>query len=138
MEDKLVHVDFARIFGAAEVRSQRFAIFIPERDRHGEVIDQAKWLKKALDLLSDICGGATAMPPDSGAWLNKDTRKLIVEKPILVYTFIDPEPFARRLHEIVDLMYEIGRQTNQGQMAIEYDSALYLVDIDETVSPQSK
>jgi hypothetical protein len=114
MGNSLIHADFAKIFGAAEIRSQRFAIFIPERDRHGELIDQTKWLKKSLVLLSDICGGATVMPPDSGAWLNRDTQKVIVEKPIHVYAFIDPEPFARRLHEIVDLTYEI-RQANESR-----------------------
>ncbi len=49
---------------------------------------------------------------------------------MLVYTFIEPEAFASRLKEVVALVHEIGTQTGQGQMAIEFNQTFYLIDID--------
>ena len=72
-------VDIAKTFGASEVRTQRFAIYIPNKDKNGKAIAQQRWIEAALRLLSEICGGATAMPPVRGAWLNKETDHLIIE-----------------------------------------------------------
>jgi hypothetical protein len=87
------------------------------------------WVDATLKLLSSICGGATAMPPIRGAWLNKATGKLVIEEPVLVYTFIEPKAFADRLSEVVDLVRAIGSKTQQGQMAIEFNQTFYLIDI---------
>ncbi len=97
----MVEIDIAEAFGAAAAREQRFAVYIPNKDREGNPVEQAKWIDQALALLSSICGGATAMPPIRGAWLN----------------------------EVVALVHEIGRQTRQGQMAIEFNQTFYLIDI---------
>ena len=69
------------------------------------------------------------MPPIRGAWLNRESGSLVIEEPVLVYTFIDADAFAERLTEIVDLVQEIGRETGQGQMAIEFNQTFYLIDI---------
>ncbi|MGA7782474.1 MAG: hypothetical protein WCA85_32840 [Paraburkholderia sp.] len=130
MDQDYVDLDIAEVFGASETRQQRFAIYIPNKDQNGQPVEQAQWLTKALTLLSEICGGATAMPPVRGAWLNSETKNLVIEEPILVYTYIDPKPFVDKIQEIVDLVHEIGRETNQGQMAIEFESVLYLIDIE--------
>ena len=122
-------INIAQQFGVSEARDQRFSIYIPNKDKSGHKIDQAKWVDKTLRLLSGICGGATAMPPIRGAWLNDQSGELVIEEPVLVYTFIQPEPFARRLNEIVRLVQEIGKETNQGQMAIEFNHTFYLIDI---------
>ncbi len=36
------------------------------------------------------------MPPVRGAWLNEERQDLVVEEPVLVYTFIDSDKFAQR------------------------------------------
>ncbi len=69
------------------------------------------------------------MPPIRGAWLNRESGKLVIEEPVLVYTFIDPDEFGKRLSEVANLVHEIGRQTRQGQMAFEFNQTFYLVDI---------
>lgn len=48
---------------------------------------------------------------------------------MLVYSYIEPVAFARRLNEVVSLVHEIGRQTQQGQMDIEFNQTFYLIDI---------
>ena len=126
--------EITKILGASDFRDQRFAIFIPEKDRDGKYVPQREWLERAVVLLTDICGGATAMPPDMGAWRNKKRQQTIVEKPILVYAYIDPKPFRNRLGEIVEFLHEMGKETNQGQVAVEFNESLYLIDFDEAHS----
>lgn len=72
------------------------------------------------------------MPPIRGAWLNKNNGTLVVEEPVLVYTFIDSDEFAKRIQEVVLLVHEIGRgrETRQGQMAIEFNQTFYLIDVE--------
>ena len=125
----MVEIDIAEAFGAAAAREQRFAVYIPNKDREGNPVEQAKWIDQTLALLSSICGGATAMPPIRGAWLNEASGNLVIEEPVLVYTFIEPDAFADRLNEVVALVHEIGRQTRQGQMAIEFNQTFYLINI---------
>jgi hypothetical protein len=124
-----IEIDIAATFGANDSRTQRFAVYVPNKDKNGAPVSQEVWVNQALTLLSDICGGATAMPPVRGAWLNPDSQHLVIEEPVLVYSFIEPESFARRLNEVVTLVQTIGKETNQGQMAIEFDGVLYLIDI---------
>ena len=125
----MADINIAEAFGAAGGRDQRFAVYIPNQDRDGNPVEQRKWVDAALQLLSSICGGATAMPPIRGAWLNDATGNLLVEEPVLVYSYIEPDAFASRLNEVVSLVHEIGRQTRQGQMAIEFNQTFYLIDI---------
>lgn len=122
-------IDIAEIFGSAESRTQRFSVYIPNKDKNGKSVPQEKWIDEALTLLSRICGGATAMPPVRGAWLNPDTQNLVIEEPVLVYSFIDPEPFNQHIDEVVELVRRIGKETNQGQMAIEFDGVLHLINL---------
>jgi len=122
-------INIAEAFGASAGREQRFAVYIPNRDKDGNQVEQEKWIEKTLRLLSEICGGATAMPPIRGAWLNEASGILVVEEPVLVYTFIDPDEFANRMKEVVDLVHEIGKETRQGQMAIEFNQTFYLIDV---------
>ena len=70
------------------------------------------------------------MPPIRGAWLNKESGKLVIEEPVLIYTFINAAEFSERIEEIVSLVREIGKETKQGQMAIEFNQAFYLIDIE--------
>jgi hypothetical protein len=122
-------INIAEVFGASSAREQRFAVYIPNKDKDGNSVEQNKWIEKTLRLLSEICGGATAMPPIRGAWLNEKSGALVVEEPVLVYTFIEPEEFARRMNEVVRLVHDIGKETRQGQMAIEFNQTFYLIDI---------
>lgn len=122
-------INIAEVLGATEVRDQRFAVYIPNKDEDGNPVEQEKWIMKTISLLSDICGGATAMPPIRGAWLNEESKVLVVEEPVLVYTFIEPDNFAKRIDEVVRLVHEIGISTRQGQMAVEFNQTFYLIDI---------
>src|SRR5436305_5901607 len=96
--EKPIGIDLAAALGANEaVSTQCFTIYIPNKDRDGEEIgDQRKWVLEAIRLLSEINGGATAMPPVEGAWLNEE-GEVIWENPVVVYSYIRPDAFLENL-----------------------------------------
>jgi hypothetical protein len=125
---KEAEIDIAAAFGAELLSQERFSIYIPDKDRNGKRVEQGKWIDEALRLLSSINGGATAMPPVKGAWLNEDTGKLVSEEPVIVYSYIDPDDFPNRLGEVVEFAKRLGRETNQGEVAFEFNGGFYLLD----------
>ena len=133
MEENLIHLDIASEFGA-QPKGQRFAIYVPNKDRHGKPVLQSQWVEEGLRLLASICGGASAMPPIQGAWINPQTQKLIIEEPVVIYSYIEPEIFALRLGELRDFIYRLGAGTDQGQMAFEFDGEFYLIDFPTSTS----
>ena len=127
MEENLIHLDIASEFGA-QPKGQRFAIYVPNKNQHGKPVAQGPWVEEGLRLLANICGGASAMPPIQGAWLNPQTQELIIEEPVVIYSYIEPETFALRLGELRDFIHRMGAETDQGQMAFEFDGEFYLID----------
>lgn len=66
------------------VSTQCFSIYIPNKDKVGrEIGNQRKWILEAIQLLTEINGGASAMPPVEGAWQNDD-GEVIWENPVVV------------------------------------------------------
>lgn len=120
--------DIGEAFGAEKGFSERFAVYVPNKDRDGKDVPQAQWVEAIIDILSELCGGATAMPPVRGAWLNSETKNLVVEEPVLVYAFVDPPKFVAGIQKLVDTVRAMGRETNQGQVAFEFGNVLYFIN----------
>ncbi len=123
-----VSIDIAEVFRASRMETQRFALYVPDVDKEGNKVDQDEWVNRAISLLTEIGGGSTAMPPIRGSWKNEETGQLIEEHPIVVYSFIRPDDFEEHLEELAALVREMGRETNQGEIAFEFDGAFYLTD----------
>jgi hypothetical protein len=81
---------------------------------------------EAIHLLSEINGGATAMPPVEGAWRN-DEGEIIWEHPIVVYSFIQADKFIRSLPQLREFLHRMGRETDQGEVAVEFDDRFYRI-----------
>jgi hypothetical protein len=114
--------------GAAEDASaERLTLYIPSQDRYGASFDPSPWIDDALRLLSAIGGGATAMPPADGAWLNQETNALIIEKVVLVYTFIDPDRFEAEVPTLRRCLHRLGRETGQGEVICELEGQLFKI-----------
>ncbi|MDQ2733299.1 MAG: hypothetical protein M3Y56_16745 [Armatimonadota bacterium] len=88
--------------------------------------NQRRWVLEAIRLLSEINGGATAMPPVEGGWLN-DEGQIIWEQPVVVYSFIRPAQFLSNLSRIREFLHRMGRETNQGEVAFEFDGRFYRI-----------
>lgn len=107
--------------------NQCFTVYVPNKDKDGaEIGNQRKWVLEAIQLLSEFNGGATAMPPVEGAWLNDEDR-IIWENPIVVYSYIRPAEFRANLPRIREFLHRMGRETNQGEIAFEFESKFYLI-----------
>jgi len=124
-----MEVDIAEALGAdGGISGQCFFIYVPDRDRDGnEIGNQRKWVLEALGLLGQINGGATAMPACEGVWLDEE-GEAIWEHPVVVYSYLlSPDDFAARLPEIREFLHRMGRETNQGEVAFEFDGCFHRI-----------
>ena len=83
-------------------------------------------------MLSEANGGATAMAPCEGVW--KNTKGvLIVESPVVVYSFVeDPAAFIANIPRLKVFLHRMGRESNQGEIAFEFDGAFFrITEFDE-------
>jgi hypothetical protein len=107
---------------------QCLTLYIPSHDEAGDEIgDQRRWVLRAAQLLAQIGGGVTIMPPVEGGWLKPDGT-VIWEDPVLVYTFIRSGPFKRLLPDLRRFLHSLGRETRQGEVALEFDGSFYRIN----------
>jgi hypothetical protein len=123
-----IRINLSEALGAdAGVATQCFSIYVPNKDKDGkEIGTQRKWVLEAIDLLTRLNGGATALPPVEGAWRNQDGLT-VWEHPIVVYSFIKPDEFFAQLPAVREFLHRMGRETNQGEVAFEFEDRFYLI-----------
>ena len=121
-------MDLGAALGAEEgFSTQCFSVYVPNKDRDGhEFGNQRKWVLEAIQLLSEINGGATAMPPVEGGWLS-DEGEIVWENPVVVYSFVHPDRFAESLPRVREFLHRLGRETGQGEIAFEFDDIFYRI-----------
>ena len=125
VEDPL---DLAKELGAdASFSIQCFTVYIPNKDQNDQEIgNQRRWVLDLIRLLSEINGGATALPAE-GAWLNHE-RRIILEHPVIVYSHVrQPAEFRRNLPRLREFLHRMGRETNQGEIAFEFENAFFRI-----------
>jgi hypothetical protein len=129
--------DLANELGAQDdFATQCFTIYVPNKDKEDvEIGNQRKWILEALRLLAELNGGATAMPPTEGVWGN-DKGELIWEHPVVVYSFIRPREFRANFSRVREFLHRLGRETNQGEVAFEFEGRFYLIrEYDSPTNP---
>jgi hypothetical protein len=130
-------IDLAATLGAELGYSKRsFSVYIPDKDKSGKPVpNQPQWIEEAIQLLCEINGGATAMPPVDGGWMNDD-GVIIREKPVVVYSYIRAAAFVAGLNRIREFLHRMGRETNQGEIAFEFDGQFYRIRHFESVEKE--
>jgi hypothetical protein len=127
-------LDIAEVLGASDKASpQMLSIYIPNKDKNGKKIaNQKELVKEAGELFTEIGGGVTIMPAVNGGWLNSDSGKIIWEKPIIVYSYVLPDKFEEKLPELRKFLHKMGRETNQGEIGVEFSGVFYrITEFDE-------
>lgn len=100
---------------------------MPNKDQDGrELGNQRRWVLEALALLGEIGGGATAMPPVEGTWMN-EKGEFVWENPVVVYSYIRSNDFISKLSQLREFLHRMGRETNQGEIAFEFDRVFYRI-----------
>ena len=127
-EDEPNTVDLEDAIGVdSGISTQCFSIYVPDKDRLGnETGNQRKWILEPIDLFGEINGGATAMAPCEGTWRDED-GEVIREHPAVVYSYIVPDAFLANLPRIREFLHRMGRGTNQGEIAFEFDGRFYRI-----------
>ena len=125
MEER-IEFDWVTGLGAnAGYRAQKFAIYVPDKDREGaEIGDQRRWVLEALRLLTELDGGATAEPAVEGVWQGP-TGPAVWEHPVIVYSFVDARAFFARFAEVREFVHRMGRETRQGEVVVEFQGELF-------------
>lgn len=128
LEPEPLRVNLSEALGAnAGISTQCFAIYVPNKDKNGkEIGNQRQWVLEAIDLLTRLNGGATAMPPVEGAWRD-ELGTTIWEHPMVVYSYIKPDSFFANLAAVRGFLHRMGRETNQGEVAFEFEDRFYLI-----------
>lgn len=128
-QDEEQEIDLGDALGATgEMSPQVLTLYIPNKDRVGrEFGTQRKWVLEAAELLAQIGGGVTIMPPTEGGWLNVDNGTIVWEHPVQVYSYIKADRFLSRLGELRRFLHGLGRKTDQGEVAFEFDGEFYRI-----------
>lgn len=124
-----MELDLGQELGATEnPSSQRLTLYIPNKDRNGELVkDHQYWCEEAQRLLTDIGGGATAFPPVDGTWRKPDGTDLW-EQTRIIYTYADPDKMVANMRSLRDFLHCFGRETNQGEVVFEFDGSFWPID----------
>ena len=121
-------IDLAAAFGAEPGSPiQCIRIYVPNKDRHGKEFGaQRKWVLEALKLLTELNGGATAMPQVEGTW-RSDDAVVVWENPVVVYSYVQTDQFVANVARIREFLHRMGRQTDQGEIAVEFNDKFFRI-----------
>jgi hypothetical protein len=123
-------IDLVKALGASiELSPQELRVYIPNKDRQSREFGcQRKWVLEAAELLARIGGGVTMLPPAEGGWYDEANQIIVWENPILIYTYVKPDLFEQYLPRLREFLHRLGRETDQGEVAFEFDGDFYRIN----------
>jgi hypothetical protein len=116
-------------FNADKQQSTLLVLFIPSADRFGESLgkkEQSRWVRKALVVLGQKMGGATAFPRGLGVWRD-DAREgeLVWDKPVLIQCYTRDEVLEQQAAPLREFLVTMGTKTRQGAVGFVIDRDYY-------------
>ena len=107
-------------------------LFIPSADREGDALGkkkQKRWVRKALKLLGQRFGGATAFPRGWGTWRDDEQGgRLVWDRPVLIQCFTNEVAIREHMPHLSEFLRALGLETNQGAVACILDRVMYRIN----------
>jgi hypothetical protein len=109
------------------VGTSLIVIFVPNRDRDAQPIDQEYWVDEILTALGRLFRGATAYPRGRGVWRDDERGgTLLREEPVIVFSYVaEADLTTTALSELYRTLSCMGRQANQGEIGVVIDGKYY-------------
>ena len=121
--------DEADLLGAGDKtpKNSYVAVFVPSRTRSGYDIDHASWVQEAVEVLSQLFGGATAVE-GFGGWFDEECGQVLTERVSMVVSFISEEEWNRaKVRELRRFLHRMGRETEQGEVGLLVQNCFYRI-----------
>lgn len=112
-------------FSEMESLTTKIAIYVPSTLDIDKPVDNAEQVEKTACFLSDLFGGCTACDV-SGYWIT-DNKKLIKEKPVVVYAYTTEAKAQEAETKIIEYVQEMKKEMQQECISVEYNNRLYFV-----------
>src|SRR5437016_12430139 len=116
-------------FNGDKRQSTLLVLFIPSADRHGGSLgkkEQDRWVRKALKVLGQQMGGATAFPRGLGVWRDDaQGGRLVWDKPVLIQCYTDEATLEQNATLFREFLIEMGTETSQGAVGFIIDRDYY-------------
>lgn len=106
--------------------STKIAIYVPSTIDIDQPVDNSAQVEKTARFLADLFGGCTAFEA-SGYWIDSN-KKLICEKPVVVYAYTTEEKAAEAQEKIIEYVKTLCIEMSQECISVEYNNKLYFVD----------
>ena len=87
---------------------------------------QQEWVRRSLEQLSRLFGGATAIP-GQGAYISEE-HGLIVEPVVIVSAFCDEAGLEEHRDAVIDFARQLGLDMTQECVSVEFDGTMEFVD----------
>jgi hypothetical protein len=114
---------------ADKKQSTLLVLFIPSADRYGDSLgkkEQDRWVRKALKVLGEGMGGATAFPRGLGVWRDDaQGGKLVWDKPVLIQCYTAEEVLEKQAGTLREFLLDMGTKTRQGAVGFVIDRDYY-------------
>ncbi len=113
--------------GTLPVGASQVVIFVPSVDPEGKPINQDYWVDQVLTTLGHLFRGATAYPRGRGVWRDDQRGGLLIkEEPVIVFSYAAAETLTiAALTELYRTLSRLGREGNQGEVAVVIDGKYY-------------
>ncbi len=114
--------DHASRLGASKSASTLLVLFIPNKDRSDQPIDQRYWVEEALKALGELFGGATAFPQGRGVWRDDaQGGKLLFDEPVVIQCYTSEEALEREADRLKAFLVRPGTEARQGAVGFVID-----------------
>ena len=113
---------YLKKLGARKGQRTLLVLFIPSVDRYCEEIEQDAWVERALTMLGNCFGGATAFPKAKGVWRDDERAgALVFDEPVIINCYTSELELEKHVATLRDFLMDMGTNSNQGAVGLVID-----------------